>query len=131
MSHTAPAATAPLADWLAYIEGIHPVGIELGLERVRTVADRLALLQNGTVYAWGYNGNGALGVGDNTNRSTPVLVPIAQRTVTDIATYGTGSEQCSAFLLDDGQVLVAGYGGSYANTDNNGNWVATPYPVIL
>ena len=91
----------------------------------------LALLQNGTVYAWGYNGNGALGVGDNTNRSTPVLVPIAQRTVTDIATYGTGSEQCSAFLLDDGQVLVAGYGGSYANTDNNGNWIATPYPVIL
>ena len=28
-------------------------------------------------------------------------------------------------------VLVAGYGGSYANTDNNGNWIATPYPVIL
>ena len=34
-------------------------------------------------------------------------------------------------LIDDGQVLVAGYGGSYANTDNNGNWIATPYPVIL
>ncbi len=91
----------------------------------------LALLQNGTVYAWGYNGNGALAVGDNTNRTTPALVPIALRTVTDIAAYGTSSEQCSAFLLDDGQLCVAGYGGSYANTDNNSNWIGTPYPVIL
>lgn len=91
----------------------------------------LALMQNGTVYAWGYNGNGALGVGDSTNRLTPVLVPIALRTVQDIAVYGTSSEQCSAFLFDDGQLCVAGYGGSYANTDNNGNWIGTPYPVIL
>lgn len=30
-----------LADWLAYIEGQHPRQIELGLDRVREVADRL------------------------------------------------------------------------------------------
>ena len=64
MSHTAPAASAPLADWLAYIEGIHPVGIELGLERVRAVADRLALLQNGklncpVITVAGTNGKGS------------------------------------------------------------------------
>ena len=64
MSHTAPASTAPLADWLAYIEGIHPVGIELGLERVRAVADRLALLQNGklncpVITVAGTNGKGS------------------------------------------------------------------------
>ncbi len=41
---TAPAATAPLADWLAFIEGIHPSEIELGLARVRGVAERLGLL---------------------------------------------------------------------------------------
>ncbi len=64
MSHTAPASTAPLADWLAYIEGIHPVGIELGLERVRGVADRLALLQGGklncpVITVAGTNGKGS------------------------------------------------------------------------
>ncbi len=32
-----------LADWLAYIEGQHPRQIELGLDRVREVADRLGL----------------------------------------------------------------------------------------
>ena len=64
MSHTAPASTAPLADWLAYIEGIHPVGIELGLERVRAVAERLALLQGGrlncpVITVAGTNGKGS------------------------------------------------------------------------
>lgn len=32
-----------LADWLAYIEGQHPRQIELGLDRVREVADQLGL----------------------------------------------------------------------------------------
>ena len=64
MSYTAPASTAPLADWLAYIEGIHPVGIELGLERVRAVAERLQLLQNGklncpVITVAGTNGKGS------------------------------------------------------------------------
>lgn len=32
-----------LQDWLAYCERLHPKAIALGLERVRTVADRMAL----------------------------------------------------------------------------------------
>jgi len=32
-----------LEDWLAYAERLHPVAIDLGLERVRTVADRMSL----------------------------------------------------------------------------------------
>jgi dihydrofolate synthase/folylpolyglutamate synthase len=32
-----------LEDWLAYAERLHPVAIDLGLERVRTVAQRLGL----------------------------------------------------------------------------------------
>ncbi|MEY1661820.1 bifunctional folylpolyglutamate synthase/dihydrofolate synthase [Isoalcanivorax beigongshangi] len=32
-----------LAQWLAHIESLHPAEIELGLERLATVADRLAL----------------------------------------------------------------------------------------
>ena len=34
---------ADLAGWLAYVERLHPKTIELGLERVRVVLDRLAL----------------------------------------------------------------------------------------
>src|SRR5690606_37285923 len=30
---------------------------------------------NGECYAWGYNGHGQLGIGNNTNCSTPTLVP--------------------------------------------------------
>ena len=68
-----------------------------------------ALLENGTVYAWGYNGNGALGLGDATNRSSVELVRIAQRRVVDLSSYGSSSEQGLVFLLDDGQVLASGY----------------------
>lgn len=32
------------------------------------------ITRDGTVYAWGYNGNGELGVGDTTHRSSPVAV---------------------------------------------------------
>ena len=32
-----------LEDWLAHAERLHPVTIDLGLDRVRTVADRMVL----------------------------------------------------------------------------------------
>lgn len=36
-----PNAQSPLAQWLAYLESIHARPIDMGLERVRAVADRL------------------------------------------------------------------------------------------
>jgi dihydrofolate synthase / folylpolyglutamate synthase len=36
-------AEKQLGEWLAYIEGLHPQAIALGLDRVRTVAERLAI----------------------------------------------------------------------------------------
>jgi len=39
----APSASASLTDWLTYLEQLHPTEIELGLERVTRVADRLAV----------------------------------------------------------------------------------------
>lgn len=36
-----PSVNSPLNDWLAYIESIHPTEIELGLQRLTIVADRL------------------------------------------------------------------------------------------
>ncbi|MGM0825835.1 MAG: bifunctional tetrahydrofolate synthase/dihydrofolate synthase [Pseudomonadota bacterium] len=34
-----------LAQWLEYLETLHPVGIDMGLDRVSQVADRMGLLQ--------------------------------------------------------------------------------------
>lgn len=38
-----PDASATLPDWLRYLESIHAKAIDLGLDRVREVADRMAL----------------------------------------------------------------------------------------
>jgi dihydrofolate synthase/folylpolyglutamate synthase len=50
-----------LDDWLAYIERQHPATIELGLDRVRTVADRMQLTQPAerTIVVAGTNGKGS------------------------------------------------------------------------
>ncbi len=90
-----------------------------------------ALLENGTVYVWGYNGNGALGLGDATNRSSVELVRIAQRRVVDISSYGSSSEQGLVFLLDDGQVLASGYAGEAQLPEDDSETSYVPYPVIL
>ena len=50
-----------LADWLNYIESLHPRDMELGLERVAQVACRLGLLpwQGRVVTVAGTNGKGS------------------------------------------------------------------------
>jgi dihydrofolate synthase/folylpolyglutamate synthase len=49
-----------LADWLAYLETLHPRAIELGLARVRTVYDRLAIVPACPVITvGGTNGKGS------------------------------------------------------------------------
>ena len=48
------------ADWLAYIEQLHPQGIELGLERVMLVYSRMALpLTCPVITVGGTNGKGS------------------------------------------------------------------------
>src|SRR5262249_33040449 len=39
----APSVSASLNDWLGYLEALHPATIDLGLERVAAVRDRLQL----------------------------------------------------------------------------------------
>ena len=50
-----------LAFWLDYIETVHPVGWDLGLERVQTVGEKLAVIQPGTktILVAGTNGKGS------------------------------------------------------------------------
>ncbi|WP_299452053.1 bifunctional tetrahydrofolate synthase/dihydrofolate synthase [uncultured Pigmentiphaga sp.] len=55
-----PNAQSPLAQWLAYLESIHARPIDMGLERVRAVADRLGLkLDAVTIVVGGTNGKGS------------------------------------------------------------------------
>lgn len=55
-----PAANADLAAWLAYLEQLHPRGVELGLERVSALRDRLALdLPFPVITVGGTNGKGS------------------------------------------------------------------------
>ena len=58
---TAPSADASLDDWLAWIGGVHPEAIELGLDRVRRVAERLDVARPplAVVTVGGTNGKGS------------------------------------------------------------------------
>ena len=42
-----PDASATLSDWLQYLESIHATAIDMGLDRVREVADRMDLELSG------------------------------------------------------------------------------------
>ncbi|MFK7852669.1 MAG: folylpolyglutamate synthase/dihydrofolate synthase family protein [Granulosicoccus sp.] len=56
-----PAESASLDEWLAWLETIHPVSIDMGLERVSEVADRLQLrpLAKPLILVGGTNGKGS------------------------------------------------------------------------
>ncbi len=56
-----PSTAAPLDEWLAWLETIHPVAIDMGLERVSQVADRLQLrpISCPLVLVGGTNGKGS------------------------------------------------------------------------
>src|SRR5690606_35661961 len=60
MPLSAPSQGAALADWLAYLETLHPKAIDLGLERIRAVAGRLSLsLDCVKITVAGTNGKGS------------------------------------------------------------------------
>ena len=57
----APNLQQPLSDWLSWLETIHPVAIDMGLERVSLVADRLKLYpaDKPLILVGGTNGKGS------------------------------------------------------------------------
>jgi alpha-tubulin suppressor-like RCC1 family protein len=91
-----------------------------------------ALLATGVVRVWGYNGNGALGVGDVTVRTNSNSIMLTgNRTVLDICAYGGGSEQGIVMLLDDGQLWAVGYGGGSQLPEDDSETSYTPMPVVF
>jgi dihydrofolate synthase/folylpolyglutamate synthase len=57
----APTAASSLADWLGYLETLHPKAVALGLDRVAAVASRLPLaLSCPVITVTGTNGKGSI-----------------------------------------------------------------------
>lgn len=90
-------------------------------------ASVLALVDDGTVWSWGYNNVGQLGVGNTTNQSTPQqaksgsgLVPIvgAKDVVSCFTTDEFTFNWYNTYILKaDGTVLGAGNGANYNRGD--------------
>lgn len=57
----APSQSEPLSKWLSWLETIHPVAIDMGLDRVGQVADRLGMrpVSSPLVLVGGTNGKGS------------------------------------------------------------------------
>lgn len=85
----------------------------------------LALKENGTVWAWGYNNYGQLGNGGTTNRNTPGQVSTLSNVIAVAGGY------CHSLALkSDGTVWAWGYNieGELGNGTNNPSY--TPIQVI-
>jgi alpha-tubulin suppressor-like RCC1 family protein len=99
-------------------------GFVLGLRAVKAVSagcsHNLALLADGTVWSWGRNGEGQLGVPGHSYESAPVEVTDLGDRVTAIA---AGCNHSLA-LLANGQLTAWGYGGRGA-LGTGGNSSAT------
>jgi hypothetical protein len=65
---------------------------------------------DGTVYAWGYNGFGQIGNGVNTNSTSPVLINVAGKTISQISVGGWSNSGGNILLrMSDGTLYAAGY----------------------
>jgi alpha-tubulin suppressor-like RCC1 family protein len=67
------------------------------------------LLSNGTSFATGWNGNGELGVGDTTNRTSLVRESTNRSNIAAIGTITASSNNAHYLIQSDGQIFFAGF----------------------
>ncbi|MDZ7815310.1 MAG: hypothetical protein U5N86_04665 [Planctomycetota bacterium] len=72
------------------------------------ISHSLALYSDGSVYAWGRNDDGQLGLGDEVDRDTPTLVGALSDK--DVISLTAGTDHSFA-LCSDGSVYAWGYNG--------------------
>ncbi len=88
-------------------------------------ATSLALKSDGTVWAWGYNGDGELGNGTTTNSSTPMQVT----GLTGVVGITAGSYHVVA-VKSDGTVWGWGYGGFGQLANGTSSNTTTPVQAV-
>jgi hypothetical protein len=91
----------------------------------------LALKDDGTVWAWGYNNSGPLGNGKLVNSSVPVQVMISSSVaLTDVKAISAG-EFHSMALMDDGTIMAWGSNGDgRLGRGDNGGHATYAVPVL-
>ena len=116
-----------LGDPSVLLSTAMPVAV-VGLSGVKAIAAGpyhvLALLTNGTVVAWGLNGDGQLGDGGYTTSYVPVPV----LGLTNVVGIAAGLHHSLA-VLADGTVRAWGYNGDGQLGDGTG--VSSPTPVVV
>ena len=90
----------------------------------------MALKSDGTVYAWGYGGNGELGNNGKANSNLPVQVlgPLGTGYLSNILAIAAGNDQCLA-LKSNGTVWAWGDDGEGQDGDNSPGTSANLVPV--
>ncbi|MBK7148652.1 MAG: hypothetical protein IPH78_07440 [Bacteroidetes bacterium] len=83
-----------------------------------------AVLSDGTVRTWGYNGNGQLGDGSTTTRVTPVVMS-GISTAVEIA----GGDNHTMLRMSDGTLRACGYNGQ--GTLGDGTTTTRLTPVVM
>jgi alpha-tubulin suppressor-like RCC1 family protein len=92
--------------------------------------DTCALMANGTVKCWGYNVDGQLGDGSNSDSSTPVVVQGidgSSPSKTAVTVHTTGPQTCA--LMADGTVMCWGR-NNYGQLGDNSN-TSSNVPVVV
>lgn len=95
------------------------------------VSSTYALKADGTVWAFGYNEDGRLGVGDfvNKTKETPVLSPSGKGILKDVKQLEAGYTSASALLMD-GTVVSWGLGANSTLGNGSTDNVSVPSYVI-
>ena len=89
----------------------------------------LALTTNGTVYAWGYNGNGQLGNGTSGTYNLS-SVPILVTNLTNTYIVAVAAGYISSYALDSHGNVYA-WGGNAAGQLGIGTTTDSPVPVLV
>src|SRR5690606_3030433 len=89
----------------------------------------LVLLSDGTLWSAGFNGNGELGLGDTTQRTSFTQIALPAVTFTDIF-VGDGRYASGGGITDQGEVYLWGYNGyGQLGTGNSTNQISPQKPA--